>query len=252
MPRLATNADVPVKVPSGGLAFSTVSFDTLKATEYTIVTLVVDVSGSVSPFKDDLEDCLQEVISALRKDARSENLIFRLMLFNSNIIEHHGFVELPTINEGDYKNIINPSGSTSLYDAVYASIEATMVQGENMMKSDYDANGIAIFLTDGMENTSTIHNDARDIKDLIQQVIQKEVLESFKTILIGVGNDSVKAYLADFKDQAGIDEFIHIGEATASKLAKLAGFISQSISSQSQALGSGGVSQPINPQSYGF
>ena len=38
---------------------------------------------------------------------------------------------------------------------------------------------------------------------------------------------------------------IDVGDATPRKLAKLAAFVSQSISSQSQALGTGGPSQNI-------
>jgi len=51
--------------------------------------------------------------------------------------------------------------------------------------------------------------------------------------------------LEQFKNEAGIDQFVSIGEATPAKLAKLADFISRSISSTSQALGTGNASQPL-------
>jgi hypothetical protein len=51
--------------------------------------------------------------------------------------------------------------------------------------------------------------------------------------------------LENFKNEAGIDQYINIGKADANTLAKLADFISKSISSQSQSLNSGGPSQPI-------
>ena len=48
-----------------------------------------------------------------------------------------------------------------------------------------------------------------------------------------------------FKHEAGFQQFVSIKKATEKELAKLGGFISKSISSQSQALGSGGVSQSL-------
>jgi hypothetical protein len=56
----------------------------------------------------------------------------------------------------------------------------------------------------------------------------------------------MKSYLENFRINAGLDEYISIGDATAGKLAKLAQFVSQSVSSQSQALGTGGASQPVS------
>jgi hypothetical protein len=56
----------------------------------------------------------------------------------------------------------------------------------------------------------------------------------------------LKSYLDAFKRDAALDEYISAGDATAARLAKLAAFVSQSISSQSQALGTGGPSQAIS------
>jgi uncharacterized protein YegL len=73
-------------------------------------------------------------------------------------------------------------------------------------------------------------------------------LESIKLILIGVNDSSshLKRYLDDFKTDAGFDEYISLGDVTPAKLAKLAEWISQSISSASQSLGTGGPSKAVN------
>jgi len=73
--------------------------------------------------------------------------------------------------------------------------------------------------------------------------IQGEDIESLLTILIGVNDNSYKSYLETFKDEANLSQYVSVGDATAQKLAKLAAFVSKSISSQSQSLGSGGASQ---------
>ena len=86
------------------------------------------------------------------------------------------------------------------------------------------------------------------IKDAVANVRKSEVLESFKLILIGVndGDAVVAKYLKEFNDEAGFDEHVPVDSIDAGSLAKLAEFISQSISSTSQSLGTGGPSQAVN------
>jgi protease II len=52
--------------------------------------------------------------------------------------------------------------------------------------------------------------------------------------------------LSDFKDKAGFDRYMDIGDATPESFAKLGGWVADSISSTSQHLGSGGVSKQIS------
>ena len=73
-----------------------------------------------------------------------------------------------------------------------------------------------------------------------------EDIESLITILIGINAADCTQELDDFRQQAEIDQYIDAGKATKGKLAKLADFVSQSVSSQSQALGTGGPSQNIS------
>jgi hypothetical protein len=73
-----------------------------------------------------------------------------------------------------------------------------------------------------------------------------EKLESVAVILVGVGygEQHLKDYLDKFKKTAEIDQFVDMTElfnngSPDKALAKLAGFVSKSISSTSQALASG-------------
>ena len=135
--------------------FSGVELDKLGASGYTIVTIVQDTSTSVTDFKDDMEKTLKQILEACAKSPRSEQLLLRLVEFNSSLNEIHGFRELRTIDAG------------------------------------------------------------------------------------------VIDFLNGFKDEAGFDQFVEMGAATPAKLAKLAAFVSQSVSSTSQALGTGQPSQPL-------
>lgn len=226
--------------------FSVVDVKSLGASEYTIVTIVQDTSGSVTSFKDDMEKTLAQILEACKKSPRSENLLLRLVEFNEDVGEIHGFRELRNIDPKEYDDILVCGGGTSLYDATADCVEATEQYGKTLVDKDYACNAILFIVTDGMENVSKVAKTPDVIKEAIKRILTNETLESFRSVLIGVGDDkAVVVALKDFKDRAGIDQFVEMGNATPSKLAKLADFISRSISSTSQALGTGKPSQPL-------
>lgn len=227
-------------------AYSALEMDKLDASEYTIVNLLVDESGSVHSFKSELEDAMKTVVESCEKHPRSENLLLRSAAFEGRSIrEINGFSTLDTIDKNNLT--IQPSGSTPLWDATLDSIETTSAYAQTLNDQDYFCNGIVFVLTDGGENSSTRANLAK-IKDSVSKIRTDESLESIKMILVGV-NDSdpyLKNELTTFQNDAGFDEYISVENVDAGSLAKLAQFISQSISSTSQSLGSGGPSQAVN------
>jgi uncharacterized protein YegL len=244
MPVLMGKDDVQAKTISG-FKFSAVPVSKLGATEYTVVSIIEDVSGSVYDYKKDLEGCLKTVVESCCKSPRAENLLLRLVAFNHNLDELHGFKELKDINVADYDDILDIDGRTALFDAVLSGLEATQQYAEELYRMDYLSNAVIFIVTDGLDNESRIGSPDK-IKKAIDEIRKKEILESVQVVLIGVGTDRlILDGLEEIKDRSGIDQFVKIGEATPSKLAKLAQFISQSISSSSQALGSGGASQPV-------
>ena len=146
-----------------------------------------------------------------------------------------------------FKGALKPNGGTPLNDATMNAVEALLEYGIQLNRKRFVCNAILFVLTDGEENASITITDPADIKKAIDRIRSENIFESIRTILIGVNDQDshLKSLLEKFRQEAGFDEYISIGEATAGKLAKLAQFVSQSVSSQSQALGSGGASQPI-------
>jgi hypothetical protein len=244
MPKL-NNLDLENHKLTGNYGFSATKLDNLGATEYTLVTIVVDESGSVSPFRDNLIEALKAVVNACKYSPRADNLMIRVVSFHSNINEIHGFKLLSACNTDDYNGLLNGGGATALFDASENGIRATSAYGKTLIDNDYSVNGIVFVLTDGEDNHSTY--TVNNVRDALADAIKGETLESLVSILIGVNisEPRMKQYLDDFKTNAGFTQFIDIGEASAKKLAKLAEFVSKSISSQSQALGSGLASKSL-------
>ena len=251
MPRLMATDDnqvVNVIPGAGNFQFSAVRIEDLGATEYTLVTIIVDISGSVIRFADELLNCIKSIVGACQKSPRAENLLIRLLLFNDDIYEVHGFKNLSDIDVNGY-DPLRPDSMTALFDASYDGIGATLEYARQLVDQDFDCNGAVYIITDGMDNRSKM--TPKSIKEKLELAIQAEEIESIITVLVALHDPStrwsqeVKDALDKFYKEAGLSQFLDIGEATPQKLAKLAGFVSESVSSQSQALGTGAPSQSL-------
>ncbi|TRZ79416.1 VWA domain-containing protein [bacterium] len=227
---------------SSNYQFSAVKIDELESAKYTLVTVAVDVSGSVSAFKGGLENTLKTILESCKKSPEAESLMLRLVAFNDDLKEIHGFKLLSTIDPSDYDDILSPCGGTALFDAVHTTVEATKDYATILFNQEFDANAIIFIVTDGCDNASTV--SAISVKDMVAQTIKDECLDSLNIVLVGVGTDDlyVNNALDSFKQNANLTQYVAMGETTPAKLAKLAQFISRSISSTSQALGSGSAS----------
>jgi hypothetical protein len=168
-----------------------------------------------------------------------------VVLFNSDfgVKEIHGFLPVNTLDAATYKKMGSPDGGTPLYDAVADSLESLYQYGLEMVKNQFACNAVTFIVTDGEENCSSKIKSVAAIKTLTTKLKQNDPLESFTSILIGINDTYCKSYLIQFKDDAGIDEYKGIQDATPGTLAKLAHMISQSISTASVALNQGNSSQ---------
>lgn len=229
MPRLLDNDMQTGAIPGlSGFQFSAVRTDKLAESEYTLVTLALDISGSVAGFRDLLIDTVKKAIDACRKSPKSANILVRVTTFGSRVDEIHGFKPLSEIDNTVY-DAIRCYGQTALFDACASAIGAMTEYGRVLGKQDFGVNGIMFIITDGGDNASTY--TAHTVKGLADDAVSGEVLESFRSVLIGVNAAQLKQYLEDFRVQGGLTEYLDAGDATPGNLAKLAAFVSRSVSS---------------------
>jgi hypothetical protein len=243
MPKLTDNLET-FKLP-GSYGYSATKLSDLGATEYTLVTLVVDDSGSINSFRTEMVEAIKSVVGACRFSPRADNLMIRLVTFSNSLKEIHGFKLLSNCNADDYNGVLNMGGATALFDATVNSVDATSAYGKTLIDSDFSTNGIVVVITDGEDNSSS--NSLSSVADSLKKAITNETLESLVSILIGVNvtESSVAAALSDLHTKGGFTQYVQLSDASAKTLAKLAQFVSKSISSQSTALGSNGPSKSL-------
>ncbi len=245
MPKIDT---VQMNTGKSGFKFSAVRPDKLGATEYTLATIELDFTGSVGGFTKELRDMLEAVYSACLQSPRANNLLLRVVLFSTGfkggMEELHGFKPLADIDIANDYILPRPSGGTPLRDATYDAIVASNAYGKTLADQDFLVNAIEVVVTDGDDNASSI--PCSKIAQEFKSGVKSEALESNLSILVGLNAGYCQQYLRDFSKDAEFDHYIDVADASSSKIAKLAAFISKSISSQSQSLGTGGPSQSIS------
>ena len=245
MPLLSDGGLQQAALPTNHYGYSATGLGDLGAAEYTLVTIACDASGSVSAFRAELERTLASIVKACQLSPRADNLMLRLVEFDSTLRELHGFKLLERCDLADYGGILRIGGTTALYDAAENAISATTDYAKRLASGDFAANAIVFVLTDGVDNASKL--TPRLVKDALSRAVSEEALESAVSVLIGVNvqDPTVGGYLQDFRTDVGFTQYVEIVRADPKTLAKLADFVSRSISAQSQSLGTGGPSQSL-------
>ncbi len=242
MPKLLDTVGMDVSSIPGltGYQFSAVRAERLGASEYTLVTIAVDLSSSVLGFRDLLVDSVKKAVDACRKSPKAGNIMLRTIGFATDVVEIHGFKPLGEIDNGVYDQLI-PRGNTALFDAAASAIGAMTGYGQRLKDQDYGVNGILFIITDGDDNSSTY--TAAVVGEKAAEAVSGEILESFLSVLVAVNAARYEPQLRAFQRGAGITQYVDAGDATPGNLAKLAAFVSRSVSSQANAQGTGQAGQ---------
>ncbi len=165
----------------GTFGFSAVKIDELGSSEYTLCNIVVDASGSVMNFENNLEKALKETVRACQLSPRADSLMVRVVKFNNSFSEIHGFKLLEKINLDDYNNCLNCGGGTLLYDSIINAMDSTTAYAQSLFNSDFKCNAITVVLTDGDDNMSKFGQSS--VKESLAKAVSSEALESLMSIL---------------------------------------------------------------------
>ena len=246
MPRFDQIETVSQVIAAGGsnMAFSAVRPDKLKSNLVNLVTVVVDVSGSVVNFANDLLRMVVSVAEGCKKHPDLiDNVVLRYTNFNQDVYEVQGFAQFHTIDVNSYPALV-PCGQTALYRATMDAIAATSEYAKQVVGSGRTANATIFVITDGVENASGSRFTAKGIAEAMDTLRSEETTESALTFLIGINadNSTVADHLQKFAVDARFDAY---ETAKDVDIEKLGSWIYRSIQMQSQALGSGQSSTVI-------
>lgn len=231
-------------VPGSSFGYTAAPVTSLLSFKNTLAIGLLDESGSTAPFARQMELFCKELIKALRHSDESDTIIYRQCHFATDFREHHGFTPLSQLNEDQYDGCYSPGGQTTLYDSCDRVLTELADYARQQAKSKYLCNGFVFIITDGRDYGSSLKE--HHVKERLEKVIGEEALESLFTVLVGVNdNADIQRDLEQFQQNVGFTKYIPLKDASEKSLAKLFGWVSQQIRSQSQSLGTGGPSQSL-------
>jgi len=242
MPKLTDSTQISQAIGGTHYTFSGAKIDTLGASAYTLGVVVLDTSGSTGGIRADMEKALKAIVAACRDNPRADNMMLRVVKFDSVVEEIHGFKPLPDCNDG----CLVGGGLTALFDACYTSIKSCALYGDQLTKQAYDVNAAVFIVTDGGNNQGKCTE--KMVREALADAVQSEAVESVVSVLVGLNTAyaGLDQLLAQVKTDCGFSQYVAIKDATPDQLARLGDFITRSVSSQSQALGTGGPSKSLS------
>lgn len=257
MPVFSDDSDTMEQHQAAHFGFSAAPLDELDADGYTLGTIAIDCSSSTYASRDEMEKALKAIVEKCqRNNPRADNMLLRVLIFHGRTVEEvHGFKLLSEIGLDAYSGCLTGGGSTNLFDACVDGLDAIAAFGDTLIQDERSVNGFFAVVTDGMENSSKLNPsssttpDPKYVREAMQNLLRTEKLESLLSILVGVDLDSFsKSALDQFHNDAGFSQYVELGGVDA---VQLGDWVSQSFSAQSQSLGTGSASQPIDPNASG-
>lgn len=157
----------------------------IKKIKPTIISFILDRSGSMESMKKSVIDGFNEYINGLKKAKETKKTLFSLTTFDSDMSNslqlEKVYVAKPVKEiEPLTANKFVPRGGTPLYDAAVETIESLA------KKVSDDQPVLVVIMTDGEENTSKKH-DQECFSDLVEKLKLKG---NWTFVFMGANQDS--------------------------------------------------------------
>lgn len=204
-----------------------VDLDDIEATEVTLVSLLIDDSGSMGGFEKAVADGHKELLDALRGSKQKDSFLVGMWALNRPD-PYHSYVKVDDAVKLDGRNY-RPNGGTPLVDRWMEMLAANVAYAQQLRASGTAVRSIAVVITDSEDNMSRRFSVA-DAKRLAEDLLKSE---QFILAMVGMGNE---AEFRGMARQMGIpDGSVLVAGKTASEIRKIFRLVSQSVIRASQA-----------------
>lgn len=151
---------------------------------YTDISIVLDVSGSMHKIKSDTIGGFNSFLNDQKK--LKGKCTLTLAKFNHGYIMPYFGIDINKVSElTDYTFL--PNGNTALYDAIGRTIESTGHRLSMMPSTERPSNVIFVILTDGEENCSVNYSYSK-IKEMIEH---QQTKYSWSFVFLGANQDAI-------------------------------------------------------------
>lgn len=143
----------------------------LGSAEATIVSFVVDKSGSMSEVEEQVKESVWENIKAMKESKQAEAITLSLINFDNYVTPVFANQALENIQDSDV--VFQSGGSTALYDAVLDALTGAITYQEMLLDAGVQTKVIIVVFSDGADNESR-RNSLSDINKLTAEIGKRE------------------------------------------------------------------------------
>lgn len=250
MPFFDPDADEVVTQDTGYFGYTHAPLNKFGASQQTLLSIAFDGSGSTINHRPVMVQMCKRIRAGCEKDCpQPDAMSMRVTRFGSSLQEIVGWNPVISIQEETFNSLLTGGGATALVDGGCDAAEAIRDFGAVLHdQNDADTNGIFVLITDGEGNCGKLQ-DPKEIRNRLDEIVASEKVESCLAILVRVNVKSpkYKQYLDNLNVVVKFDKDVEVETWDEDTIGKLCDWIVSISSSQSQALGSGAASVPIDP-----
>jgi uncharacterized protein YegL len=218
------------------LNFNNFNVEDIDMGETVNITILIDNSGSMSPYRTILNDEINLMVNKFKKIHQAPKIFLSMGTFGSKVNVLTGFQPIANVNVPDF----NPNeGETRLFDGCKEFMINIVKQQQDAMRSGVQTKNLFLVITDGVDNASN-YDSASEVKKMISHLLTDErTIGSFGAMMCGIGDEQ------PFKDAQvamGMQKLFVVDNTKTQKeiekeLIKAIGIFSASISSASSSPG---------------
>lgn len=209
--------------------------DDVMASEVTLVTILLDDSGSMSSNRDVAIQGHNEVLDALLKTKQKDGILICCRLLNVGTLYPYTPVDkAPRLSHANY----NPGGGTPLYDETAVTLATVVAKAQEFADAGVPCRTVTLIVTDGADGSVRLRSPKK-VAPIIESLLKAEM-----HIIAGMGiDDGYTPFKKVFGDMGIPANWILTPGNSPSEIRKAFAFASQSAVRASQAAGGGGFSQ---------
>lgn len=212
-----------------------INVDDVPASSVTLVTALVDDSGSIRYVAGNTEavrDGHNGMLDALGGTKQKEGILVHCRYLNGTIL--YPFSALDQAVRMDSHNY-NPNGGTPLFDQTALILGAVLAKSQEFADAGVPCRTVTVIVTDGADAGSMTHRSPASIAPLVRDMLKTEM-----HIIAAMGiDDGSTDFRAIFRGMGIDDQWILTPKNTPSEIRKAFAFVSQSAIRASQVAGAG-------------
>jgi uncharacterized protein YegL len=165
-----------------GLGCVGAQIDDLNTDDVTLLTIVLDESGSMDSLRDTVIDAFNTMTRALHDSKARDSILVSCWTFHSApklLYSHTPIDRIKDLTRAQYA----PNGGTAMYDAVLDAFTGIVAYGQELRNAGIRARSLVVVISDGDDNTSG-HTPAA-VKTVAADLLKQE---TYTLAFVGFGD----------------------------------------------------------------